>query len=252
MRLRPPRRFQTPKGGNLPEECEDASLAVYPHGGGPAKIALSDGASESAFSRPWARILSDAFVRRPMDMSNLDGPSLAEWLKPCEEEWNRWVPWERIPWHGEAKTRAGALATLIGMVIDKAPGRGGSLSWQALAVGDCCLFVVRDDALAVTFPLEEASQFNNTPALVCSNSAKNDRLWPGVHQHRGELLPGDLILLSSDALACWILQERDRGRRPWQTLSSLNAGEWDGWVQEQRRQRTLKNDDTTLIAIHVE
>ena len=71
-----------------------------------AVIALCDGASESAFARSWAQILADAFVGRPLDLSELDGPSLTGWLEPCEEKWSQAVPWERIPWHGEAKTRA--------------------------------------------------------------------------------------------------------------------------------------------------
>ena len=97
MGLRPPRRFQTPKAGNRPEECEDADWTVYPAVDGPARIALSDGASESAFAREWGQILSQAFVRRPFDLSSLGEQSLAQWLKPCEVEWNGLVPWKRIP-----------------------------------------------------------------------------------------------------------------------------------------------------------
>ena len=253
MGLRPARRFQTSKSGNRPDECEDADLTVYPAGGGPARIALSDGASESAFAGEWAQILSRAFVRRPPDLSGLGEQSLAEWLRPCEEEWRRAVPWERIPWHGEAKTRAGAGATLLGMTVDLAPGAGGAFPWQAVAVGDCCLFIVRDDALALSFPLEDASQFNNTPSLICSNPANNGGLWTRVHQCQGECLPGDLIVLASDALACWILQERESGGRPWEELMTLDSVEqWENWVQAQRSQRAMRNDDTTLITVKVE
>ena len=258
MGLRPARRFQTAKAGNRPDECEDADLTMYPYaggsyGGGPARIALSDGASESAFARQWAQILSRDFVRRPLDLSSLDGPALAGWLEPCEREWSRAVPWERIPWHGEAKTRAGAVATLLGLTVDLTPGPYGTFPWQAVAVGDCCLFVVRDDALAVSFPLEDSGQFNNTPSLVCSNPANNGGLWSRVHQLQGEFRPGDLILLASDALACWILQERESGGRPWEALLSLDSeSQWSGWVETQRSQRTMRNDDTTLIAVAVE
>ena len=178
MGLRPPRKFETAKAGNRPEECEDASLAAYPYNGGPARIAVCDGASESAFARQWAQILAGAFVHRPLDLSCLDDSSLTVWLAPCQEEWNGVVPWERIPWHGEAKTRAGAMAALVGLEIDQTANGAGAFPWQAVAVGDCCLFVVRGDDLAVSFPLESAAQFNNTPSLICSNPVNNAGLWP--------------------------------------------------------------------------
>ena len=231
---------------------EDASRISYPLGDALARIALCDGASESAFAKEWARILARAFVYRPIDLAEMDEESFANWLASCEKEWNQTVPWEFIPWHGEAKTRAGALATLLGMTVSQMPNSSGAFPWRAMAVGDCCLFVVRDDALVLSFPLEDPSQFDNTPPLICSNPANNAGLWPRLHQLNGECLPGDLIVLASDALACWILQQRESGGKPWEILLSLRSdAEWDDWVQAQRSQRAMRNDDTTLISVKV-
>ena len=253
MGLQPPRRFQTPKAGNRPEDCEDASLVSYQYTGGPAKIALCDGASESAFAREWAQILARAFAYSPLDLSCLGDLSLGLWLKQPQAEWNRAVPWERIPWHGEAKTRAGAMATLLGLTVAQTPNPSGAFPWQAVAVGDCCLFVVRDDALALSFPLEDSGQFNNTPSLICSNPANNAGLWRRVRQLDGECQADDVILLASDALACWILQQHESGDKPWETLLSLDSSQqWKIWLQTQRSQRAMRNDDTTLIAVKVE
>ena len=252
MPLCPPQRFQTPKAGNRPEECEDASRVAYSLAADAARIVLCDGASESAFAREWAQILSDAFIRRPLDLSELEGSSLTGWLEPCEQEWNKAVPWDRIPWHGEAKTRAGALATLLALTVDLRPNRSGGFPWRATAIGDCCLFVVRDGELELAFPLDESSQFNNTPGLICSNAANNRGLWEQVRQLRGEVRAGDVVILASDALAAWLLQECESSGKPWETLLSLNADEWDGWVQSQRAERSMRNDDTTLIVIKVE
>ena len=253
MGLSPPRRFQTAKAGNRLEECEDVSWISYPYSDGPARIALCDGASESAFAREWAHILSWAFVYSPLDMSCLDESSLWLWLRQCEAEWNRVVPWGRIPWHGEAKTRFGALSTLLGMTVTRSPDHSGAFPWQAVAIGDCCMFIVRDDALALSFPLEDSSQFNNTPSLICSNRANNGGLWNRVCLYRGECQPGDVIILASDAIACWILTESETGGRPWETMLSLDSSEkWEIWVEAQRAQRAMRNDDTTLIAVKVE
>lgn len=242
----------TAKAGNRPGECEDACRDSYPYNGGPARIAVCDGASESAFAREWAEILADAFVHRPLDLDGLDGSSLATWLLPSQDKWNRQVPWERIPWHGEAKTRAGAMAALLGLEIDQAANGSGAYPWQAVAVGDCCLFIVRDDTLVVSFPLKKSSQFNNTPSLICSNQANNGGLWQRVYQYQGECLPGDVIILASDALACWILQEHETDGRPWETLLSLDSEKkWSRWVAGKRNERAMRNDDTTLITVKV-
>lgn len=256
MRLRPPRTFRLPKAGNRPEEYEDASLAVYPQhmgvsGRRTARVSVSDGASESAFAREWANILTDAFVDRPPDISGLTEDSLRDWLAPAQEEWWGGVPWDRIPWHGEAKARAGAFATLLGLTIASVPDDPQRLSWQGLAVGDSCLFLVRDDRLQFSFPLEDAAEFDNSPALVCSNPASAGGLWESVRLISGECAPGDLLILATDALACWFLASHAASENPWKTLLALDTPAWDAWVEEQRRAGSMHNDDTTLVIIEV-
>ena len=256
MRLRPPRTFRLPKAGNRPEEYEDASLAVYPQDMGvsgrrTARVSVSDGASESAFAREWANILTDAFVDRPPDISGLTEDSLLDWLAPAQEEWWGGVPWDRIPWHGEAKARAGAFATLLGLTIASVPDDPQRLSWQALAVGDSCLFLVRDDRLQFSFPLEDAAEFDNSPALVCSNPDNVGKLWESLHRSEGECVAGDLFVLASDAIACWFLARSDEGHKPWETLLALDSVEWVAWVGEQRSTGAMRNDDTTLVTISV-
>ena len=253
MPLSPPKRFSTPKAGNRADECEDDSRVVYPAGKdglNAARIALADGASESAFAKPWAQILTESFARarRPFDLSNPTQCALESWLAPSQQEWDKKVPWDRIPWHGEAKARAGALATLLALSIE--PNRSGRPSWQAVAVGDSCLFVVREDDLLLSFPLEDPAQFNNTPALICSNPANNRGIGEQVRLSQGACAAGDLFILASDALACWILERAAAGEKPWETLLVLDSPvRWDDWVQAQRREHTMKNDDTTLIIV---
>ena len=245
-----------PKAGNHPHEYEDASLAVYPQriglsGRRTARAVVSDGASESAFAREWANILTGAFVDRPPDLCGLAEDSLSAWLLSAQGEWHSAIPWDRLPWHGEAKARAGAFATLLGLIIGSAPDDPQRLSWQALAVGDSCLFVVRDDRLQSSFPLEDAAEFDNSPALVCSNPASAGGLWESVRLSSGECAPGDLLILATDALACWFLAMDAAGEKPWETLLALDSSGWEAWVEERRSGGAMRNDDTTLVIIEV-
>ncbi len=257
MELRGLRTLWMAKAGNRPEECEDSyafdplACRVGSMGVNTARIAVSDGASESAFARSWSQVLSQSFIDRPLDLSGIGQDALESWLAPGQQAWDATVPWDRIPWHGEAKARAGALATLLGLTIS--PAGAGALSWQAVAIGDCCLFIVRDGKLLRSFPLDDAAQFNNTPVLICSNPANNRGLGGHVRQERGDCAPGDLFLLASDALACWMLEDHAQGGSPWDTLLALDSHQaWEEWVNTQRQERIMKNDDTTLVVVEVE
>ncbi len=256
MAFRPPKEFWLPKAGNRLEEYEDACRVAYAPeieaaGLGTARIAVSDGASESAFAREWANVLTDAFVAEPPDLCGLTEDSFNAWLLPARKRWRDCVPWDRLPWHGEAKARSGAFATLLGLTVRAAPDSPEQLSWRALAVGDSCLFVVREDRLWLSFPLEAASQFDNSPALICSNPNNAKNLWTAVRLHGGECAAGDLFILASDALACWFLTRSAAGERPWESLAALDSSGWDAWIEEQRRKQLLHNDDTTLVLFEV-
>ena len=256
MTLLPPRSLWLPKAGNSPEEYEDASLVVYPQRMGASgrrttRAAVSDGASESAFAREWANVLVDAFVDRPPDLGGLTDDSMTDWLASAQEEWRAGVPWDHIPWHGEAKARAGAFATLLGLTFAATSDSSQRLSWRAVAVGDSCLFVVRDDRLWLSFPLDDAAQFDNSPSLVCSNPDNAGVLWDNVHLAGGECVAGDSFILASDALACWFLDKDEEGEKPWRTLLALDESGWADWVDEERREGSMRNDDTTLVIIRM-
>ena len=216
-----------------------------------AWAAVADGASESAFAREWAKILTDDFVTRHLDLARVDEDALIDWLKLAQDQWYECVPWDRIPWHGETKARAGAFAALLGLSIGAALDDCERLKWQAIAVGDCCLFVIHEDRLLQSFPLESADEFDNYPSLVSSNRSASKELWDAVRSTSGECVSGDVFILASDAMACWFLARLEGGEEPVETLTGLDEANWADWVDEQRESGMMRNDDTTLLIIEI-
>jgi hypothetical protein len=126
------RALSLPKHSHTQDEYEDAWAADPGRG----RFAVADGASESAFAGLWARLLVEGFVAVPQ------APDLLDWLDGPRRCWSVAVMGLELPWYGEMKRAEGAFATLLGLdVRPTTPGRPGR--WQAVAVGDTCLFRVR-------------------------------------------------------------------------------------------------------------
>ena len=107
--------------------------------------------------------------------------------------------------------------------------------------------------MAVSFPIEHASHFDNSPPLICSNPANNEGLLGSSSRLSGNCVSGDLLILASDALSQWMLTRVADGGTPWQDLLDLySRGQLVEWVDNARRQRLIRNDDTTLIVVQVE
>ncbi len=256
MKVQPYRSFSVAKLGNGPDENEDACRVAIPEPADcrerPARLAIADGATEAAFSREWANLLVDRFVdQEPLDPQNPSEATLAAWLEPCRTEWNESVRRRSIPWHGRAKVRAGAMATFLGVNLQG--NAGGELRWKAVAVGDCCLFVVREGCLHTAFPVDDPSDFGNTPHLLCSNP-DSDLATGHISTSGGICQRGDVIILATDAVACWALTQRRRGADPWSALAGLHNGsnaDRERWVAERRADRSMRNDDATLLAVRI-
>jgi hypothetical protein len=234
------RMLHLPKGGSNVAEYEDAVAINAAQG----SFAIADGASETSFAGLWARQLVEGFVQHCPKVRQL-----TEWLAHMQQRWASEVDSLSLPWYGEIKRDEGAFAAFLGLVLQqRAPGLG---SWRAVAVGDCCLFQVRDDCLLLAFPLEDSQDFGSTPALLGS---RPQAPLPEVQHYCDTWQTGDQFFLMTDALAQWFLRQVERQRRPWKKLVRLCAAEepeqpWERWISRLRQRHVLRNDDVTLIQI---
>jgi hypothetical protein len=230
-----------PRHGHSPDDCEDFA-AVDPRAG---RFAVADGASESWQGGLWARLLVEDFVRGPGGT----GGAWMDGLAPLQHRWAEAAPapGETPPWWLEDRLRRGAFATFLG--VELLPGEGASWRWRALALGDSCLFQVRGGALMTSFPLTRADDFGNSPWLLGSRTPARQP----VHTE-GEGRAGDRLWLMTDALGQWFLRRLEDGGRPWEELQPLLEGadaeaRFGGWVEERRRERQLRDDDVTVVAV---
>ena len=247
------RGFYAPKRGNVESEYEDAYFperASQQHDLSEFRCAVADGASESAFSKEWARLLVRRYYHQRLSLGL---------LQRC---WLRKVTRQPVPWYLEEKIRRGSHATLVELSIrDPKPSEPCGGSWKATAVGDSCLFHVRNDELLTVAPITRSDDFNNHPHLVSTDSSTSYGLnGSRLKTFSGDWMPSDVFYLLTDALAEWTLAEHEAGRPPWPLFRSLgkdgeSASEgqksFKTLVAKLRENGGLHNDDTTLLRIEV-
>jgi hypothetical protein len=258
------RAFRLPRQGYDWEECQDALAGDAERG----RFAIADGAAESPYSALWAQLLADEFVRHGERL-----PNWVNWLPSLQERWSsqvtvyeRWAgqssrpangiiaakesaEWA-VPWYLEAGLAQGAFSTFLGLTIE-------DQHWYAAAVGDSCLFQVRQDQLIRAFPVTRAVDFSNAPWLVGSRTSPLEVPHKNGLQQLGDWQPRDRLWLMTDALAQWFLLEAESGGKPWLAMESLlhttdddsSQQAFAGWIEGLRAARQLRNDDVTLLAI---
>jgi len=228
--------FRTPKAGCSHAEYEDATAWSSRK----RRFAVADGASASAFARLWAQLLVRAYVAGNLRAESLEGD-----LAPTQSEWASHVDHRPLAWYAQEQARRGAFAALAGLALHD------DASWSALAVGDCCVFQLRDDALLAAFPLDDASAFDNRPLLLGSRAESNAALRSSgaIRAMRGSWQPGDTFLLTSDALAAALLRGVEQyARSPLASLSfERSAGGFRRWVRNMRAEQRMRNDDVSLL-----
>jgi hypothetical protein len=230
--------FRASKAGSTAEEWEDA-FCCNP---GQGRFCVADGASESSFAAAWARLLAEGFVARPPD-----GSTLRDWLRPLQGEWARGTKGKPLPWYAEEKARSGAFSSILGICLEP-----DERCWRALAVGDSCLFSVRENQLAAAFPLSRSSEFHTRPMLLSTAERANAGIDSAIREAEGVARPGDLLLMMTDALAAWFLAEAELRRRPWALLDRISTPEeFETFVNLMRAGRSMRNDDVTLLKIQV-
>jgi hypothetical protein len=187
----------------------------------------------------WAALLAEAYVR-----GGLCAGTLRDDLLPLQAAWRVEVGEKPLPWYAAEKVRNGAFAALVGLTVQS------DGTWHALAAGDCCVMQVRGDRLVTSFPLADAAAFDNRPRLLSSNPERNRHLAELDAVVCGTWEPGDGFLLMSDALAAYVLRQvLDEGHGVSETLSFMGQQGFRRWVAERRAERSLRNDDVTLVRL---
>ena len=233
------RSFSLVKQGHGADEYEDAAAADGARG----RFAVADGASESSFAALWAGLLAREFVRAPLGRRR----RWAAWLPPLRARWAKELDGRALPWYAEEKLRVGAFATFLGLVVR--PSR-----WRAVAVGDSCLFHLREGRLLRAFPLSRSDEFGNTPRLVGSRAPEPDAIEHQQLRAQGHCRADDRFLLATDALAQWFLRQVEGGNEPWPAVNRLLEPPADdavfaSWIDKLRESEGLRNDDVTLLVL---
>ena len=145
--------------------------------------------SASIFSGRWAEILTTAVVDAPPDPS--DRAALAAWPTPLRQAWAESIDATRLTWFQKAKLKLGAFSTLLWAEprTTGKPGwrQPGEYRLRSFAIGDSCLFLLRDGRLLRSFPIEDVERVQADPLVIGSlDLGRDDRL----AFVRGRDLPG--------------------------------------------------------------
>lgn len=211
------------------------------------KFAISDGATESLFSKEWSDLLVSCYKDKPFDLANLPLT-----INAISEKWQSVISAIDLPWYAQQKLENGAFATFLGITLNLV-----EKTYESVSIGDCTLFQVRNNELICSFPITSFEDFGNTPSLFATNSKYQTDFEKSVKYLNGQVESEDLLILTSDALAMWLFKRLNEGEKPWQSLLTLLNYEdyhtdFANWTFNKIKDNEIKNDDISVVLINIE
>lgn len=246
-----------PKEGNTLLEYEDA---LYPKIMGSFEqeqvtVAVSDGASESMLSGTWAEFLVRLCCKESSCFDNFN-----VFINRSCRGWKLWLKsyiklrernLKPIQWYEEPGINAGAFASLLCLQLHSE--KDDETNWDAIALGDSCLFQVRDNELITSFPIASSTQFDNRPYLLSSNPIYNTHISNHVKRLTGQWEKNDSFFLMTDALAAWFFKQVEDGETPWISILDSTTTNYvqplEELVKYLRERGTIRNDDISVIRL---
>ena len=243
------RTFWLAKDADEPEQYQDAFELDAERG----IAAIADGVSSAIFSGPWARVLTREVVAAPPNLD--DSAAFQDWLARNRAAWSSQIDVSKLTWYQRPKMVDGAMTTLLW--IELAPvelgenGLAKNYHLRMFAIGDTCMFHLRGGQALSKFPLESSSEFGLNPAVIASIDRKRDHLL-AFKAAEADCLPGDLLVLCTDAIALWAYERAESGEPvAWEDYWELDAGRWRDEIFSLRDAARMRFDDSTLVLLRV-
>jgi len=242
--------FSLPKIGEEEKNIQDR----FESSSDGSLIAIADGAGSSLYPRKWADILVKSFCQSSEDPIETIKESYQEWLKPLQEEWRQYYLAKiRAPhrkwWEGGSQIKDRGSSTFIGLRFQGLQDLE-KREWQAVAVGDSCLFKLerKTDNLQV-FPVKNSKSFKRI-AKCFESLPEYQSSSPEFEE--GWYEDGDIFLLATDALAQWILRDYENQSQEWRKVSCINRHrDFVNFIAQLRQKDLIENDDTTVAMIKI-
>jgi hypothetical protein len=136
---------------------------------------------------------------------------------------------------------------------------GAAVGYRGWALGDSCVLHLRQGVPVLAKPLSDPGKFGIGPCLLLTRAGQLERRARSWESWEGELQPGDVLVVATDAASKFLLQ----------TLGQRQSGSWD-WllgllgsspgqarasfeqsIRPERRSGALEDDDVALVLVRL-
>lgn len=224
--------FGVPKLGNSDAEWEDAAA----HSERLGRFAVADGAAAAYHAGLWSHLLVRHFITAPAFPGELH--ELEQMVATAAVQWHDLTRVDaQAPYYVRHAQERGSHATFLGVEILP------SGHYRAVAVGDSCLFQLRQGEPLAVFPVERPEDFDYHPELIATSGLDGAR----VSRLDGRTAEGDVLLASTDAVAEWLMRTHRSGDST--VIDGLlgELGGLDEFVARARQVGALHNDDVAVV-----
>jgi hypothetical protein len=261
-----PERLQTFRYYILPREGKDLARCAdkLSFDITRARYAVADGVGTSFLPGYWAQTIATEFVEHDINFTYPD--DIVKWQQRCSERWHHWVNTEWVPqavvesgqedWSREIER--GAATTFVGCSFLPAQlAQSGSTTISVAVVGDAEFFLLTPPRGQIgywtckeRFNLQKSQDFGQTTETLATPERRLSRDYKWMRHTTYTAQHGDCIVLTTDALAQWTLQQMETGKNPWQELLSLSSEDaFRKLINRCRAAGEIEVDDTTIMII---
>ncbi len=244
------RAVTLPKSSHNLEENEDAFAPRLANGdcikGSFFQCAVADGATRSNYSR----IFADSLVK--VSTNTEKQAELPDVIQKARQQWYQTLVQMEPSRMDVEKMKDGAYSTILWLkFFPEGTDRFHTTNtWRAQAIGDTCLFQFRKECPIQILPVRKSTDFSNHPPLIGSGHSRLEFM--GEWEYSGSWESGDDFFIATDALAKWMLEQVEIGKKPDLTLKQRlakknNLTDFDQWIQSLRAQKEIRDDDTTVV-----